>query len=204
MTNKEIVMADAENIENSADAQQETSVKDSSLTAEQIIALQDELAATKANLEKSRRGEKFNQTKRAELESQLKEFVGGENFKTKYEATSTELMQLKDTLKNQLIDSVLKDKLTEANARSVQTVMKIVDRTKVSLVDGQVDTKSVEALIEELKKTDSVLFQEVQTPSLKRTGETTPVASFKTEMSAAKSPAEVQKILAKYGMGSTI
>jgi hypothetical protein len=198
-------MADAQNIESSVETQTgEVSTEKSTLTAEQIIALQDELAVTKVNLEKARRGEKFNQNKRSELETQLKELVGGEDFKTKYEATSTELEQMKETLKNQLIDGVLKDELTKANAKSISTVMKIVDRTKVSVVDGKVDTKSIETLIEELKKTDAVLFQEVHTPALKRTGETTPTASFKTEMQSAKTPQEVQKVLAKYGMGSTI
>jgi hypothetical protein len=67
-----------------------------------------------------------------------------------------------------------------------------------------VDTKSVEALIEELKKTDAVLFNVVKTPDIKRPGESAVTGGFKTEMAAAKTPVEVQKILAKYGMGSTI
>ena len=197
-------MADAENIETSVDTQENSTAAKDTLTVEQIIALQDELATTKATLEKARRGEKFNQTKRIELENQLKEYVGGENFKSKYEATSTELSQVKETMLNQLIDGVLKDELAKANATSVSTVMKIVDRSKITVVDGKVDTKSVETMIEELKKTDAVLFQDVQTPALKRPGESTPTASFKTEMTAAKTPQEVQKVLAKYGMGSTI
>ena len=197
-------MADANNIDSGVETQvQEAEVKTNAVSPEQVIALQDELAATKANLEKARRGEKFNQSKRVELEEQLKGLTG-EDFKVKYEAASTELEQLKGSVKNQLIDSVLKDELTKANAKSISTVMKLVDRSKINVADGQVDTKSIEALIEELKKTDAVLFQEVQTPAVKRTGETTPIASFKTEMTSAKTPAEVQKVLAKYGMGSTI
>jgi len=62
----------------------------------------------------------------------------------------------------------------------------------------------IEAVIEELKKSDAVLFDVVKTPDLKRSGETTPIASFNTEMKSAKTPAEVQTVLAKYGMGSTI
>lgn len=198
-------MADAENIDSSVETQKtgQAEVKPTQSADELLIQLQDELAATKANLEKARRGEKFNQSKRIELEAQLKDLTG-EDFKIKYEAASTELEQLKGTLKNQLIDSVLKDELSKANAKSISTVLKIVDRSKIKVEDGQVDTKSVESLIEELKKTDAVLFQEVQTPAVKRTGESAPIASFKTEMQAAKTPAEVQKVLAKYGMGSTI
>lgn len=205
-------MADATNIENSADAQtQDTDEAAKTFTAEQFNALQEELAATKVNLERSRKGEKFNQSKRHELETQLagfesqvKSLMEEEDYKAKYEASSTELNKLKTEIREQQIDTVLTDELTKANARSVSTVMKLVDRSKINVVDGQVDTKSVEELINELKKTDQVLFQEVNTPTLKRPGESTPVASYKGEMSAAKTPAEVQKVLAKYGMGSTI
>ncbi|MDP4299922.1 phage scaffolding protein [Leptothrix discophora] len=195
-------MADANNV-NSADAPQETQVE-STLTAEQILALQDELATTKVNLEKARRGEKFNQTKRIELEAQLKDLSGADDFKSKFEAVSRELEDLRTASKNQLIDSVLKDEITKAGARSVSTVLKLVDRSKIAVADGQVDAKSVASVIEELKKTDAVLFEVPKTPDVKRPGEAAPTSSFKTEMAAAKTPKAIQEVLRKYGMGSTI
>jgi stress-induced morphogen len=197
-------MADAENNINGADALKEEVIGSGSLSAEQILALQDELALTKTNLEKARRGEKFNQSKRIELETQLKEFVGGEDFKTKYEAVSKELGEVKSVQRTQLVDTVLKDELTKAGATAISTVLKLIDRSLITVENGLVDAKSVESVIAELKKTDAVLFELPKVPELKRPGEANVTSSFKTEMAAAKSQKDIQSILKKYGMGSTI
>ncbi|MDM0042138.1 hypothetical protein QTI05_24080 [Variovorax sp. J22R193] len=188
-----------------ADAQkQDDDGKEATLTAAEVHALQEELTTTRANLENARKGEKFHKSERAKLEEQLKGFVGGEDFKTKYEALTTEHEGLKTTVKNQTIDSALKSKLEEAGAISVNTVLKLVDKSKIAVNDGQVDAKSIEDVISELKKTDEVLFTSVKTPAVKRPNESESQSSFKTEMDAAKTEAEVKAVLKKFGMGSTI
>jgi hypothetical protein len=186
--------------------QDETINKNESSDAEkQLKELQEKLAKTEEILAKARRGEKDNQSRRKELETELAALKNDDeagDLKTKYEATVNELNEVRSALQNTRIDAVLKEELTKANVKALPTALKVVDRSKITLDDkGEVDTKSIASVIEELKKTDSVLFQEVQTPALKRTGETTPIASFKTEMAMAKNPSDVQKILAKYGMG---
>lgn len=202
-------MADADNV-NSVDTPNENSAANAEPVADlgkELQELKDKLAKTEEILAKARKGEKDNQTRRKDLEAelaQIKAAEDGEDFKSKYEAVSNELGQMKETAKNQLIDNALKEELEKANAKSISTVLKIVDRSKVNVVDGKVDTKSVAALIEEIKKTDGVLFDVPKTPEVKRPGEGTPTSGFTTEMKAATSQAEIQRVLAKYGMGSTI
>lgn len=192
------------NKENGADAQTQEATAKPTFTEEQFIELQEKLAVTEANLEKARKGESFNRNKRVELEKQLSEMPNVEEFKSKLEATTKELDELKTAQRNSLIDTALKAEIEKAGAKAVSTVLKLVDRSKITVENGQVDTKSVEALISELKKTDAVLFEVPKTPDLKRPGEAAPVAGFKTEIAAAKTPAQLQAVLKKYNMGSTI
>lgn len=190
--------------ESSADAQpQVVAETNAGFTEEQFHELQEKLAVTEANLEKARKGETFNRNKRVELENQLKEIPNADEFKSKLEAATNELNELKGAQRNSLIDTALKVEIEKAGAKAVSTVLKLVDRSKITIADGQVDTKSIEAVISELKKTDAVLFEVPKTPDLKRPGEAAPIGGFKTEMAAAKTQKELQAVLKKYGIGST-
>jgi hypothetical protein len=192
------------NKENSADAQPQDAESKAGFTEEQFHELQNKLAVAEANLEKARKGETFNRNKRVELEKQLSEMPSMDDVTTKLTAATKELDELKGAQRNSLIDTALKAEIEKAGAKAVSTVLKLVDRSKITLVDGQVDTKSVEAVVGELKKTDAVLFEVPKTPDLKRSGEAAPVGGFKTEMAAAKTPEQHQAVMAKYGIRSTI
>jgi hypothetical protein len=192
--NKENVGADAQGSE----------PKVAALTEEQIHALQEELAVTKANLEKARKGETFNRTKRLELEKQLAEVPNVTEIQSKYEAVTQELEAIKTSAKNQLIDTVLKTELEKAGAKSVSTVLKLVDRSKIAVADGQVDTKSIDDLITELKTTDGVLFEVKAAPAIKQPGESKATDAFANEVKGAKTPAQLQAVMTKYGIKSSI
>jgi len=183
---------------------QETAETKASFNEEQLHELQQKLAVAEANLEKARKGETFNRNKRLELENQIKEMPNIDEFKSKLEAATKELDELKGAQRNNLIDTALKAEIEKAGAKAVSTVLKLVDRSKITVADGQVDTKSIEAVISELKKTDAVLFDVPKTPDLKRPGETVPTGGYRTELAAAKSQKELQAVLKKYGIGTTI
>jgi len=197
-------MTDVNKEESVETPKQEATETKASFNEEQLHELQQKLAVAEANLEKARKGETFNRNKRLELENQLKEMPNVDEFKTKLEAATKELDELKGAQRNHLIDTALKAEIEKAGAKAVSTVLKLVDRSKITVVDGQVDTKSIETVISELKKTDAVLFDVPKTPDVKRPGEAVPTGGYKTEMAAARTQKELQAVLRKYGIGTTI
>lgn len=125
-------------------------------------------------------------------------------FKELFEAEQAKNTALKTGLKSKAVDSALKEILHKAGARSVDTVAKLVDKSKVvvSEEDFSVDIASIQTQIEEIKKTDPILFgvgEGSNLPPVKRPNDGTPSVGFETEMRAAKSQAEVTAVMKKYG-----
>lgn len=152
---------------------------------------------------------------RDSLKSKLKEFEDAKaaseaallaeqgKFKELYEQTQQKLVALESTLKNKAVDAALKEALQKAGARSVDTVAKIVDKSKIVLGDDySVDLSSLQSQIDEIKKTDPILFgpgEGNNLPPAKRPSDGVPQAGFEQEMRAAKSQNEVMAVLKKYG-----
>ncbi len=124
-------------------------------------------------------------------------------FKELYEKTQQQLVQLEGTLKNKAVDAALKEVLQKAGARSVDTVAKLIDKSKVGVgEDYSVDAGTIQAQIEELKKTDPILFgvgEGNNLPPAKRPSDGIPTAGFEQEMRAAKSQQEILAVMKKYG-----
>ena len=125
-------------------------------------------------------------------------------FKELYEKAEAEKVALKTGLKNKAVDSALKEVLQKAGARSVDTVAKLVDKSKVVVSDDDfnVDVNSIQLQIEELKKTDPILFgvgEGSNLPPVKRPTDGSTTAGFETEMRAAKSQTEIAAVMKKYG-----
>lgn len=177
--------------ENGVETQnQETAVEETKVD-DALSQLQKELETTKANLEKSRKGEKFNQAKRIELENQLKELSTGEDYKAKYEAAEAKLL-------NMALDVSLTEAAKAAKAKSIPAILKLIDRNSVVVNDGVVDTKTVEAAITKAKQEYGILFEEVQLPPTGRAAEGEVTAGYDKEIRAAKSHAELVAVMKKY------
>lgn len=125
-------------------------------------------------LKKLRKFEKENKDK-AEREA-----IEAGKYKDLYEAANAKLTDMETKVRTQLVDGALKDALTEAKVKSIPTVMKLLDRSKVEVTeDGSVDPKSVAGLIKELRVSDPIFFDEVTdsqqrtvvVPNLHRAGE---------------------------------
>ncbi len=156
-------------------------------------------------LKKLRKFEKENKEK-AE-----KEAIEAGKYKELYEAAQTKLSDIETKVRTQVIDGALKDALTEAKARSMSTVMKLVDRSKVVLnEDGSVDPKSLAEMVKGLKVSDPILFgdettataAEVRTvvvPPLHKAGEGNTTGGYEKEVRAAKSPQQIEAVMRKYG-----
>jgi hypothetical protein len=125
-------------------------------------------------------------------------------YKELYEAQQADNAKLKTGLKNKAIDTALKDILQKSGARAVDTVQKLIDKSVVSVneEDFSVDITTIQAQIDELKKTDPILFglgEGANLPPVKRPGDGTPTTGFETEMRAAKSQKDVEAVMKKFG-----
>lgn len=186
---------------------QETSQKLSLDEALKKIADYEAEAAKNGELlKKLRKFEKENKDK-AEREA-----IEAGKYKELYEAAQLKLSDMESKVRNQVVDGVLKDALTEAKVKSIPTVMKLLDRSKVEVTeDGSVDPKSVAQLIKELRVSDPIFFDEQQAapvkeptqrtvvvPNLHRAGEGSVKDSFTRELAAAKTMSEIRKVYDAY------
>lgn len=119
---------------------------------------------------------------------------------------------LKEKLVSRIVTDSLKAELTKAGALSVDTALKLVDRSKIVLNDDyDLDTKSIELLVEELKKSDSVLFKPVTAtdekeeksikhPDIARAGEAENIATaFSVAMRSARTQSQIDAVMRKFG-----
>ena len=175
-------------------------------TLEEAMALIENLKGINKEVISTRDKEK-QKLKQFETEQQQREqalLTEQGKYKELYEAQMADNTKLKTGLKNKAIDSALKDVLQKAGARAVDTVSKLVDKSKVvvSEEDFTVDISSIQSQIEEMKKTDPILFgvgEGTNLPPVKRPGDGTPSAGFETEMRAAKSQVDIMAVMKKYG-----
>lgn len=175
-------------------------------TLEEAMALIENLKGINKEVISTRDKEK-QKLKQFETEQQQREqalLTEQGKYKELYEAQMADNTKLKTGLKNKAIDSALKDVLQKAGARAVDTVSKLVDKSKVvvSEEDFTVDISSIQSQIEEMKKTDPILFgvgEGTNLPPVKRPGDGTPSAGFESEMRAAKSQVDIMAVMKKYG-----
>lgn len=155
---------------------------------------------------------KLRKFERENKEKAEKEAIEAGKYKELYEAAATKLTDFETKAKTQVIDAALKDALTEAKAKSLSTVMKLVDRSKVALNDdGSVDPKSLTELIKGLKTSDPILFsgeatdtsgaevRKVVVPPLHKVGEGAANGGYEKEVRAAKTTQQIETVMRKYG-----
>ena len=185
---------------------QSTTTVDGPKTLEEALALIENLKGINKEVIQTR--DKVNSKLRTfeEEQTQREQTLLAEQgkFKELYEAAQAEKEALKTGLKNKAVESALKDVLTKAGARSVDTVSKLIDKSKVEVegTDFNVKLETIQAQIEELKKTDPILFgvgEGTNLPPVKRPSDGNPQGGFETEMRAAKSQNEVNAVMKKYG-----
>lgn len=124
-------------------------------------------------------------------------------FKELYEASTQRLSEIEGTLKQRAVDTSLRDAVSKSGARSVDTVAKLVDKSKIAVgEDYTVNLADIESQIQELKKTDPILFGlggDVNLPPVRRPSGGDTSSGFEQEMRAAKSQADIVSVMKKYG-----
>ena len=174
----------------------------------QLIELQKQIDKQSQLIDKLRSMEKHNQQLAKEsgaknLEDALKNLTNGynkdiEDWKSKYEDINSKYTQLNDTVRNDKINNALIDALKQNNVKSIDTALKIIDKSLIELVDNNVDTKVIEKIVSDLKISDAILFDTPQIPSVKDAGNNINTNSYEQELKTAKSQKDIEKILRKY------
>lgn len=124
-------------------------------------------------------------------------------FKELYEASTQRLSEIESTLKQRAVDTSLRDAVSKSGARSVDTVAKLVDKSKIAVgEDYTVNLADIESQIQELKKTDPILFGvggDANLPPVRRPSGGDTSSGFEQDMRAAKSQADIISVMKKYG-----
>lgn len=123
-------------------------------------------------------------------------------FKELYEQSLQKATQLESRIKDQAVNAALKEALKDSGARSVDTVLKLVDKTSIEFdSDGNLNIDSVKTVVESIKKSDPILFGDVvrtEAPAVKRASEGPVEGNFEKEVAAARTQAELKQVMAKY------
>ena len=157
-----------------------------------------------AEIEKLRGINKEVISARDSLKQKLRGFEEDGKYKELYEKRTSEFETLRTTLKTKAVDSALREILQKAGARSVDTVAKLVDKSKVTVSDEDfsVTVADIETQIEELKKTDPILFgiaEGANPPPVKRPAGGEPAAGYEQELRACRTQVEIEAVMKKYG-----
>jgi hypothetical protein len=179
-------------------------------TETELTELQTQLEATKAELSKNQ--ELLSKVRRFEKENKEageKAKLEQGKFKEMYEETQSKLPTVEAKLKDNALNGILTQQLTEAGAKSISTVMKLVDKSKVVFNDQmEVDPSSVKIIVDELKKSDPILFGEpdkveetkVQEKiDVKRATDSSVLGGYEKEIKLAKTHNDIMAVMKKYG-----
>ena len=151
--------------------------------------------------------------KSSELQKQYDDlFAEKSKVISQYEATQSELNSLKESIKQEKLNSALSTALEAAGAIQASTVMKLIDKSKIQFdEEGKVSSDSVIAAINEVKEADPILFgdidpkkasatgQEFLDPGVKLAGNSKTDGAYEKEVRAAKNQSEIYAIMRKHG-----
>lgn len=140
----------------------------------------------------------------AEVQKKFDELFAEKNkLHEQFENTVNEFNTFKGSIQAEKVNAVLQSALEAAGAKSVGTVLKLLDKSKIELDEtGNVKSESIEALIKEVAESDPILFSTEHTfidPGVKRAGESSTEGAFDKELKVCKSQIEIENVLRKYG-----
>jgi vacuolar-type H+-ATPase subunit I/STV1 len=151
--------------------------------------------------------------KSSEIQKQYDDlFAEKSKLISQYESTQSELNSLKESIKQEKVNSALSTALEAAGAKSASTVMKLIDKSKLQFDEqGNVSSDAIIAAIKEVQDSDPILFgeadpkkasatgQEFLDPGVKRASEANTDGAYEKEIRAAKNQNEIYAVMRKHG-----
>lgn len=162
----------------------------------QLNDMKAEKAKDAELLKKLRKFEKENK-ERAE-----QEMVEKGKYKELYEKVISERQTEK-------LNGAIEKALKESGVKALDTALALIDKSQIQVEDGEINEKSLAALVRETKKKHAILFEQESeakaetkaapvAPSVKRATEGSPVGGYEAEMRNARTQKEINAVLAKY------
>lgn len=204
-----------ENLQNEGTTQTADAENKGEVTLE---SLQEKIKVLEANYKDAVSSRDKTKQKLREIEEQAS---SANTFKEQYEkllgefeTTKTELGTLKEGIKQEKLTSALSTALEAAGAKSINTVMKLIDKSKLQFDEqGNVSSEAIIEAIKEVQASDPILFGEVDPkkestqnglgfldPGVKRASEASTEGAYEKELRAAKTQNEIQAVMRKYGL----
>jgi len=134
-----------------------------------------------------------------------------EDLMKQFETVTSELTFINEGQKQKALDSALTTALEAAGAKSISTVMKLIDKSKVQFnEEGNVSSEGIASAIKEIMDSDPILFGEIDPkkaqdgkefldPGVKRAGDGSATkTAFQQELQAAIAKGD-QKLIAEIG-----
>lgn len=163
--------------------------------------------------------DKYKQQAR-ELEETAK---GASEWQTKFdalqkelEAKVSELTGIKEGQKQQALESALSTALEAAGAKSVSTVLKLIDKSKIQFnEEGKVSSETIELAVKEVMASDPILFGDIDpkkaqngqgflNPDVKRVGDAkADMTAYQKELQGMISKGDqkgIIEVMRKYGI----
>jgi hypothetical protein len=171
-------------------------VKETVETVDQLKLLSEELESKKELIKQLRKYEK------AQKEEKDLALAEQGKYKELYESSQQRIKDYEESLKNNSLDSAIKDAASKYNVKSLSTLQKIIDKSLVEFNDdNSVNVESINKIIEGLQKSDAILFElpSVNTPPLKVSSEDVSTLNYETELRKCTTQKQIEAVMAKYG-----
>lgn len=188
------VVSKPESLEDALKLLEELQTKNSKLST-----INKEVITSRNDVKKKLR--KFENETESKIATELAEQG---KYKELFEQSNTQLQELQSKIKTNTVDTAMKSALQEAEAISVDAIMKLVDKGSIEFDDdGNVAPDSIKAAIEAIKTSYPILFGSpvaVNLPApVKRATEGENIGGYEQEVRSAKTQAELAAIMKKYG-----
>lgn len=196
--------------DNQLEAESTTQTVDAENKSEVTVDLAEKVKSLENQLKEAITTRDKAKQKSRELEEAAAYKAKFEELNTKFEAVNNELTGIKESTKTEKISSALQTALEAAGAKSINTVLKLIDKSQVQFDEqGQVVEESVVNVVKAVMDSDPILFGEADPkkaqsglgfldPGVKLAANKAVDDAFTTEIRQTKTIKEYEAVCKKY------
>lgn len=138
---------------------------------------------------------KLEKHEKVEAEKEKKYLEEQGKFKELYESSLQQIETIKKQAQEKEIIASLKSLIVELGGQSIDTIIKLVDKTSIVFNKEEIDNESVKKAILRVKESDPILFKpDLKHPDLKRVNENNSKSAFEQKLQNINSIHELRSI----------